>query len=340
MIRINCKLGLFFSLIIGPLSLLMAQNQVDDKGRKQGEWIKKDSKGKIIYKGQFKDDYPVDTFYYYDKRGRLELKNYFSENGQKTHCQFIYPNGKIKAEGYYINKKKEGLWIYYTEKGIKITEENYKNNLKDGQEKKWETKGKDIIEVTNYKKGVKDGEYFQTLYGDGYFITYYKDDKLEGDYKEYYPDKNLKIKGQFVKGDKQGRWEVYDMTGTCIQKLFYENNEFKGDLLRFDTQNGIKEIAQKDIAVLRKVGKQTQIVLFNGDKINVFNSLSSIVPLTSVVDFVRVNEKDEIYLNVNVIEGLNANKSIKTKIDLDYQILPDTEGLKLIESMFRTEFEK
>ncbi|MBR1626513.1 MAG: hypothetical protein IJ681_05145 [Bacteroidales bacterium] len=334
----NCKSGLAFGLLLYSFSMLNAQNVTDANGKKQGEWIKKDNKGHIVYKGQFKDDYPTDTFYYYDKKGKLELKNYFTEKGKRTHSQFLYPNGRIKAEGDYVNKKKEGLWVYYTEKGIKIAEENYKNNLKDGEEKKWETKGKDIIEVTNYKQGVKEGEYFQTLYGEGYYTSYYKNDLLDGSYKEYYPDKTLKIKGQFSKGKKEGTWEVYDRSSTCVQKLFYENDVFKGDLIRFNVQQGVKEIAQKDIAMFRKAGKQTQIVLMNGDRINVFNSLSSIVPLTSVTDFIRINEKQEIYINISVIEGLNANNSVKTKVDSGYEIFPDNDGRKLIESMFRTEF--
>lgn len=327
-------------LLIFTINVTTAQNKVDDNGKKQGEWIKKDKKGRLVYKGQFKDDYPVDTFYYYDNKGNIELKNYFSHNGTHTYSWFVYANGVTKAEGKYINKKKEGQWIYYSPKGVKITQENYKNNLKDGEEKKWETKGKDIIEVTNYVQGVKQGKYFKTLYSDGYYITNYKDNQFDGEYKEYYANKSLKVKGQFVKDKKQGTWEVYDASGKCVQKLFYEDDVFKGDLIRFDTEKGVKEIAQKEIAMMCNAGKQTKIVLLNGEKLNVMNSLASIIPLTSVIDFVQVNEKKGIYLNVAVIEGLNSNKSVKTKIDLGMEIFPDTDGLKLVQSMTRTEFDK
>lgn len=338
--NINWKLTLIFGLTVGSFTLLNAQNQVDSKGKKQGEWIKKDDKGKVIYKGQFKDDYPIDTFYYYDKKGRIEFKNFYSDRGQKAHSQFIYPNGNIKAEGDYIDKKKEGLWVYYTEKGVKIAEENYRNNLKDGLEKKWETKGKDVIEATTYKQGVKQGEYFQSLYGEGYYTAWYKNDLLDGDYKEYYPNKTLKIKGQYSKGKKEGTWEVYDMSSACVQKLFYENDNFKGDLLRLNVQQGVKEIPQKDIALIRSAGKQTQIVLLNGDRINVFNSLDAVIRLTSVSDFIRINEKSEVYLNIAVIEGINPDGSVKTKMDFGYKIIPDKEGLGVLKSMFRTEFDK
>ena len=115
----NFKSGLILGLLVCSFSMLNAQNQTDANGRKQGEWIKKDNKGRIVYKGQFKDGYPTDTFYYYDKKGKLELKNYFTDKGKKNHSQYLYPNGQIKAEGDYVNQKKEGLWVYYTERESK-----------------------------------------------------------------------------------------------------------------------------------------------------------------------------------------------------------------------------
>ena len=41
-------------------------NKVDSKGRKQGVWQKTYPNSRAIeYKGQFKDDKPVGTFYYF-----------------------------------------------------------------------------------------------------------------------------------------------------------------------------------------------------------------------------------------------------------------------------------
>ena len=319
---------------------LNAQNQIDNKGRKQGVWVKKNNKGQVIYKGQFKDDIPVDTFYYYDKNGKLELKNFFTKNGKETYSQFIHSNGRIKAEGRYVNHMKDGVWMYYSTKGTKISEENYKNNLKEGQETKWDIEGKNMIEVTTYKQGMKNGDYYQSLYGEGYYTAEYKEDRLDGNYKEFYPDSTLKVKGQYVKDKKDGTWEINDITGKCIQKLFYKNDDLIGDLLLLNVQQGVKEIEQKDIAMFKQAGKQTQIVLFNSDRINVFNSIGSIVPLTSQEAFVRINEKNEIYVNVAIIEGIDIDGSLKTKIDFGYKIFPDKEGTHLLQSMFRTGFDK
>ena len=51
-----------------------AQNTIDDKGRKQGNWIKKIPQSNAIdYTGQFKDDKPVGNKWSYDTENRLPL---------------------------------------------------------------------------------------------------------------------------------------------------------------------------------------------------------------------------------------------------------------------------
>jgi len=51
--------------IISFSNFFNAQNIIDDKGRKQGNWIKKNPQSNAIdYTGQFKDDKTVVTFIY------------------------------------------------------------------------------------------------------------------------------------------------------------------------------------------------------------------------------------------------------------------------------------
>lgn len=62
------------SIMLLSANVLNAQNKTDDKGRKQGHWVKTAKNGKKISEGNFKDDYPVDTFYYYDSKGKVSYK--------------------------------------------------------------------------------------------------------------------------------------------------------------------------------------------------------------------------------------------------------------------------
>ena len=59
------KIKVMFFSILFSLSLV-AQNQIDSNGKKQGPWKKTHPKSTaIMYEGQFKDDKPVGTFFYY-----------------------------------------------------------------------------------------------------------------------------------------------------------------------------------------------------------------------------------------------------------------------------------
>lgn len=325
------------SLVLFSSNVVVAQNKTDKQGRKQGEWIKKNKQGKIIQKGTYKDDYPIDTFYYYDKNGKLEIKNFFSDKGTKTNSKFFYPNGKIKAEGNYLNKKKEGTWVYYNPKGIKITEENYKQGLKEGIEKNWDNDGKNIIQTTNYKNGKKNGSYYQSLYGEGSYTASYTDDVLDGKYVEYYSPKGIKIKGLYQKGLKQDVWQVFTRAGNLCQKLFYKNDTLTSDVIIFSVEDNLMEIPSKEIAVFMSKGKQSELIMMDGKHIEVMNPIEYIVPLTDENVFVCLNQKTNIYVNTNILVGINANGTPKLNRDIDININPDKDGKEFLNTLFRND---
>jgi antitoxin component YwqK of YwqJK toxin-antitoxin module len=313
---------------------LQAQNKTDDQGKKQGLWIKKDKSGNRVYQGTFKDDYPVDTFYYY-KKGKVETINVFTDKGQKCKSQFLYENGKVKAEGMYEKKNKEGMWSYYNEQGKKISEESYKNNVKDGLEKKWDNEGKEVIEATNYKNGKKQGEHFESMYGDGYFTCTYKNDKLEGKYGEFFNSKNKKVEGQFINDKKEGEWKIYTPSGEMIQKLYYKNDSLQSDLWLFKVREGIREVSQSKIALMYPTGKQMQVILSNGEK---FASFTDFELLLNYIDenlFIRLNEKQNIYANIQALKGINKDSSVEFTIPIDFKVIADENGSKAIESLFK-----
>lgn len=45
----------------------------------------------------------------------------------------LYPNGKLKTEGWFnTDTKRENIWYSYYESGIKWSEQNFSNGLKEG----------------------------------------------------------------------------------------------------------------------------------------------------------------------------------------------------------------
>ena len=52
-----------------------------------------------------------------------------TKKGKQGHWKRYWKNGNKKDEGSYIDSKKIGLWIEWTENGNKFAELFYKNNI-------------------------------------------------------------------------------------------------------------------------------------------------------------------------------------------------------------------
>lgn len=111
------------------------KNQIDVNGLKQGYWEKFYPNGIIQYSGTFKNNVPIGIFKRYNQDGDLVAEMSYLENSDKVYTKFYYPGEKLRAEGYYINKQKDSVWIYYSEEGFKINEVPYVNDKKHGTEK-------------------------------------------------------------------------------------------------------------------------------------------------------------------------------------------------------------
>ncbi|MDO5759617.1 MAG: hypothetical protein Q4Q06_01165 [Bacteroidota bacterium] len=333
-----------FTLISLALLLIcgniVAQNHTDENGKKQGHWVKTAKNGKKIKEGTFKDDYPVDTFYYYNHEGKVTIKNYFYDKGNKNHTWLMFPNGKVQAEGEYHNKQKQGLWKYYNEKGKRITEVEFKDNEKQGKEKIYDDEGKEVLQITTFDKGKKEGEFFKNLQSYGYYIALYHNDKLNGEYKEYYPTKKLRQTGQYIDGNKEGKWLIYLPSGKVVQEFTYKKDELVEDFVIFSTKEGDKPMAQTDISMVREVKGKMEIYDMQGKKTLTNNDFEQMLEYLNGNRFMRIEEKGNIYMNVVALQGINSDGSLRTNIDFGFKIMPDENGKKIILSLTREDFEE
>lgn len=237
MIRIAYILILLFSLN----SFSQGANKVDDKGRKQGEWVKKHEKSqKVLYKGQFKNDMPVGKFVFYHENGKVKAISKYSNEGQDSYVATYHENGKVLSYGKYISKKKDSTWVYYDEWGFLISSEMYRRGEKNGKSivyypynRKTQGGSPKILEVINYTDGVRDGEwtkYFKngTKLGEGNYSV----DQYEGKQTYYHSNGNKKSVIHFKRGVKSGYSFVYDGNGKEVSKHYFMNGiELKGEVL-------------------------------------------------------------------------------------------------------------
>jgi len=134
-------------------------NKFDANGKRHGMWEKKNTKGELLYKGEFNHGTPINEFKYFfsDNTVKATIKY---ENSSIAHSTTYYYNGKIKAKGDYVNKKRNGKWNFFSEEGVVISNENYINGVKEGVSKTFYPSGK-LLEKINYKNDIKEGEWLQ-----------------------------------------------------------------------------------------------------------------------------------------------------------------------------------
>jgi antitoxin component YwqK of YwqJK toxin-antitoxin module len=207
-------------------------NKVDEKGKKQGDWIKKDaSNGKVLYKGIFKDNNPVGKFVFYHETGRVRaISNYFNE-GKDSYVASYYENGKLLSYGKYVNEKKDSVWVFYDEYGYFISTENYSNGTKNGvsrvyypYDSKIDPGQPKILEEITYVDGVRNGywaKYFKNgaKLGEGDYLL----DQFDGKQSYFYPTGAKKAVIYFKRGIKTGYSFSYDENGEEISKNYYLN---------------------------------------------------------------------------------------------------------------------
>ena len=221
------SLGILFGLIF-PL-VMSAQdslNQVDNKGLKQGYWIKKSEDGGKVYEGRFVNDQPVDTFLYYDVNGDKNARLIWL-NAEKSNATIYYPDGSIAAEGVYSNKKKDGLWKFFDGEGRLSTEQNYTNGKKDGAYIIYYDDGS-ISVSTTYRNGLEHGlrqEFW--LDGKPRFKGEIVDGNPDGEVKYFNQEGKLEEKGTYKNAVKHGKWFHYGQYGVDKITIFEYGNKIE-----------------------------------------------------------------------------------------------------------------
>lgn len=194
------------------------ENEVDAQGRRQGAWKTYTPEGVLKFEGQFKDDKPFGTFTYYYADGKKRAVTTFEEGG-KAHTEVYSKEGKKIADGNYIDKKRDGLWQFYSDfDGALISEEHYKDGQKEGEMINYYPDNGKIAEKVNFVKDWEDGPYYQ-YFEDGKIAAQgtYKAGMLVGDYKFFFMNGKVQLEGKYLNGQKEGDWHYYDKEGDLIK---------------------------------------------------------------------------------------------------------------------------
>ena len=203
-------------------------NFTDASGKKQGAWCKVDSAGHKIYEGQFRDNIPYDTFRYYYPDGKIKTLSVFSDNGRKVRSVSYFKNGKVMAKGNYLGEKKDSTWQFFSEyDGVKVSEEKYRNGLKEGVSTIFFPEG-GVSETITWTNDLRNG-LWETWYTDGKIKMKgaYKNGDKSGSFIFYYNSGKVMITGDYLEGHQHGTWLYFSDKGEVIRTETYD----KGILL-------------------------------------------------------------------------------------------------------------
>ena len=224
---------------------------------KQNAFYASLTKNKINYLTNEKN--PENNYYNINNNIKLFKNNYNNEHkiyyeDGILRCDFFHINGKIEGiykeympdntlsrEIQFLNGKKNGYYKnYYNNKCVE--EKYYVNDKLDGICTKSLYNGYEIITYKDNKRNGLYEQYSMRLFSDYDLIIkcYYKNDKLEGEYKKYNNGK-LIIDCFYVDGLKHGTYISYVNYGKyyLINKIEYNHGKRHGIHLTFDEHGRI-----------------------------------------------------------------------------------------------------
>ena len=227
---------LYIMLMFLFLNTAISQNVTDQKGLKQGKWVKKYNYGSVRYEGQFKDDKPVGEFKYYYKDGSLKAVSMYKATGDSVMTTSYHKNGKKMAEGVYVKQQKEGKWMYYSDiDGSLISEENYKEGQLHGKVITFYTESGNPAEILEYDQGKREGPLLK-FFPEGSTMTEgtYVNDSLDGKFTLYWPDGKIQLSGAYESGIQSGKWTYFDEEGKPVSDDTFRFETLENDTIEFD----------------------------------------------------------------------------------------------------------
>jgi len=142
----------------------------------------------------------VQTDYYPNGNIRSEIT--MKRGHYHGRATFHYDDGTILMECTYVNDSLDGLMTRYYETGTRKEMMFYKKNRPDSIYRLWNPQEKLLVEC------------------------FYRDSLLNGSYREFYNNGQIKSSGQYNHGQMEGQWLFYDQNGYIFKKENYEGKSY------------------------------------------------------------------------------------------------------------------
>lgn len=217
------KTTVTFILLLFAVTL-SAQNKHDENGKKHGKWKVTDADGYLKYEGQFEHGVPVGEFTHYYPYKKVKTVAVYKDSASVVYVKEYFKNGKLQAEGKYLDKQRDSTWMYYNKYGVRVKREYYNKGVADSIWIVYYGNNGAVSEEVYYEDGIKNGAWIQYFHdGTIKLKAHYVDDKMHGEIVVNYPSGKPFKQGQYNEGFRDGIWIIRNEEGKVVKKVRYSN---------------------------------------------------------------------------------------------------------------------
>jgi antitoxin component YwqK of YwqJK toxin-antitoxin module len=260
------------------------------------------------------------------------FKNVKSEDGQNDqkvrHGHYVLMDkfNQVEVRGFYNDGVPERSWTYYFPNGRKKMSGQCKNGARTGTWYRWNEAGTCVAQVTFGKPSQF------TEKNDPYYIS-----KREGPIKQWWPNGNVKVKGEFLddhrhgpwvfttdkdelvasgqydRGRRQGEWKIRDENSQEVRTVMVINNREFSDIEKHLTELRTS-FSTKDLTSLARSSAQLSALDHHGSQVmvNVLKqeSLTSKLAIVHAVINMRTPSADL----ATALESATSNSDERVRI--------------------------
>ncbi len=193
-------------------------------GKPEGYWKTYYENGHVKSEGNRKNFVLDSIWKFYNDKGLITSEiNY--KDGKKNGVHRVYnEKGKLQSEEFFINNVRQGKAVYYYETGEVKKQMQFDNNIETGTSYEFDKDGR-IITIEEFKGGRSvESENINRFDENG---------KKTGKWVEYYDKNKIKSEVFYTAGTLDGVFKEYDKDGNLKQLKQYDNGEINDTVQEF-----------------------------------------------------------------------------------------------------------
>jgi antitoxin component YwqK of YwqJK toxin-antitoxin module len=220
---------------------ILAEGIISSSGQRNGYWKLYYSDGTLKAEGEYKNNKKIGKWLYYYSDDELQHIAYYSMQGKaENRWIWFFENGDTLAILNYLDGVLEGDYLQFDEKGNKVVQGLYSDDMKQGN---WKYIVGTQITIGSYLDDNREGEWItrDTVTNKVVFKGSYQADLATGFHRYNYVNGVPKKFGDYQSGVKVGTWQFFKPSGEIIQSITYEQGiEVRLDDYKIEPRNIFK----------------------------------------------------------------------------------------------------